>query len=94
MEEARRPVELATRSGEPVAVGDVTVTPQSRAFTLRWPRGGFVWNRPVAVLVEGASGEKRIPIIDVTLLAQVLLLGLGAFFGLVALVLSAEQRRE
>jgi hypothetical protein len=87
-------VELETRSGEPVVAGDVTVTPESRAFTLRWPGGGFVWNRPVALLVEGHDGEERIPIVDVTLLAQVLLLGLGSVFGLVALILTASQRRK
>ena len=39
-------------SGEEVTVGDVTLTPQSQALTIRWPNGGFVWNRPVSVLVE------------------------------------------
>jgi hypothetical protein len=94
MEEEHRLVEFETRSGESVTVGDVTVTPQSSAFTLRWPGGGFVWNRPVAVLVEGPGGEERIPIVDVTLLAQVLLLGLGVLFGLVAFILAASQRRK
>ena len=94
MEKANRLAELETHSGEPVTAGDVTVTPQSSAFTLRWPGGGFVWNRPVAVLVEGDGGTERIPIVDVTLLAQVLLLGLGVFFGLVILVLTATQRRK
>lgn len=94
MEDERRLVEFETRSGEPVAVGDVTVTPQSSAFTLRWPGGGFVWNRPVAVLVEGPEGEERIPVVDVTLLAQVLLLGLGFVFGLVAMILVVSQRRK
>ena len=38
-----------TISGDPTTVGDVTVTPQSQALTIRWPYGGAVWNRPTAV---------------------------------------------
>ena len=38
-------VQLRKSSGDPVKVGDVTVTPQSQALIVRWPLGGFVWNR-------------------------------------------------
>ena len=59
--------------GEPIQVDGVTITPQSQALSVRWPRGGWVWNRPIAVLVEGQGGggeAGRIPIIDVTRVAQ------------------------
>ncbi len=68
-------VELKTGEGSPVRVGDTTVTPVSQALVLRTPwlgRGGsgaaatFVWNRPVAVLVERAGRVERRPIVDVT----------------------------
>jgi hypothetical protein len=81
-------------SGDKVTVGDVTVTPQSRALTIRWPRGGLVWNRPVAVLVERDEQTERIPIVDVTRMAQLGLLGLSLVFSMVIFVRSIRQRRD
>jgi hypothetical protein len=77
-----------TETGDSVAVGDVTLTPQSRALVVRWPNGGWVWNRPVAVLVQRGEEMERIPIVDATRRAQVGLMGLALLFGLVSLVLS------
>ena len=38
-----------TVSGDPIVAGDVTLTPQIQALTIRWPPyGGLVWSRPVA----------------------------------------------
>jgi hypothetical protein len=81
-----------TMSGETVAVDDVAVTPQSQALTVRWPRGGWVWNRPVALLVERDEGTERIPIVDVTRVAQLGLYGLGLVFAIVGLVLLTRER--
>lgn len=53
-------------NGEPVSVGEVTLTPQAQVFSLRLPFGGFVWNRPVAVVVEENGRSQRLPILDVT----------------------------
>jgi len=64
-------------SAEPVTVDDVTVTPRSRALVVRLPWGGFVWNRPTAVLVEQDGQARRITIVDVTRILQVGLLGLA-----------------
>ena len=80
-------------SGDKVSVGDVTVTPQSQALTVRWPNGGFVWNRPVSVLVQRGEESERIPIVDVTRMAQLGLLGLGIVFSVVALMVSVRGRR-
>jgi hypothetical protein len=41
--------------------GDVSIKLQSRVLTARWSQGGWVWNRPVAVLVKRGEQEKRIP---------------------------------
>lgn len=70
---------LGTReaSAEPVRVDDITVTPVSRALVVRLPRGGFIWHRPTAVLVEQGARARRIPIVDVTRILQVGLLGLA-----------------
>lgn len=86
--------QLQTHSGEAVSVGDATVTPQSQALTLRWPNGGFVWNRPLAILVERDGDKERIPIVDVTLVAQAAFLGLTVAFSVGILMLSALRRRE
>jgi len=64
-------------SAEPVTVGDVTVTPRARALVVRLPQAGFVWNRPTAVTVERAGEVRRVPVVDVTRILQLGLLGLG-----------------
>jgi hypothetical protein len=83
-----------TISGDKVTSGDVTVTPQSQALIIRWPHGGLVWNRPVAILVERAEQTERFPIVDVTRIVQLGLLGLSLVFSVVILVLSVRQRRD
>lgn len=73
------------KSGKPVQVGDVSVTPQSQVLQVRLPFGGFVWQRPVAVVVErhGRAAE-TLAIVDVTRLAYTCL-------ALVALISAAVQ---
>ena len=87
-------VQWQTTSGKEVTIGDVTLTSQSQALTLRWPKGGLVWNRPVAVLVEQGGQTERVPVVDVTRIAQLTLLGLGFFFFVVTLMLSIRKRRD
>lgn len=86
--------EWRTISGDKIAIGDTTITPQSQALIVRWPNGGFVWNRPVAVLVERDEGTERIPIVDVTRLAQWGLLGLSLVFFMVTLLLPLRRGRD
>ena len=83
-----------TVSGDKVTAGDVTVTPQSRALTIRWPYGGLVWNRPVGILVERGEQAERIPIVDVTRMAQLGLFGLSLVFSMIIFVLSIRRRRD
>ncbi len=94
MERFKEMFRWQTISGDKVTVGDVTVTPQSQALTIRWPNGGLVWNRPAAVLVERGEQTERIPIVDVTRIAQLGLLGLSLVFTMMAIVLSIRRRRE
>jgi hypothetical protein len=70
----REIVQWHKMAGEPTTVGDTTVTPESSVLMVRLPgrwQGGYVWNRPVAVLVERGEERQRIPIVDVTRMAQV-----------------------
>ena len=92
----RPQVHWQTLSGEPVTVGGVTVTPQSRALIVQWPYriGGLVWNRPLAVWVQRGGQTRRIPVVDVTRRAQIALFGLALVFGLTTLVLKARQGRK
>ncbi|MBN1317300.1 MAG: hypothetical protein JXA42_17590 [Anaerolineales bacterium] len=73
-------IQWKTHCGEPIQVGELSITLQSQSLTVRspsrWP-GGFVWNRPTGVLVERDGVTERIPIVDVTRMAQVGLVGLA-----------------
>jgi len=81
-------------SGSPVRAGDITVTPQSRALIVRLPFGGLVWRRPTAVLVERAGQTSRIPIVDVTRVVQLALLGASMFVVLVTVRIQLSRRKE
>lgn len=87
-------IQWQTVSGRPVPVGDVTVTPQSQALVIRWPYGGIVWNRPVAILVEHGGQTERVPIVDVTRIVQLALLGFSVGLGIVTLLSTMRGRRK
>ena len=79
---------FVTREGEPIKVGDQTLTVISRALRAMPPMGfgGLVWNRPVAVKVVTAAGVEHIlPVVDGTRRSQVMIM----VFGLVAALLIA-----
>ena len=88
-------IQWQTISGKPVTVGDVSVTPQSQALILRWPFG-FVWNRPVAVLVEQNEPHRveRIPVVDVTRIVQLGLLGFSLLFSIAMMAKFARRKEE
>ena len=87
-------IQWQTVSGDPVTVGGVSVTLQSQALVLRWPFG-FVWNRPVAVLVEQNEPRRveRVPVVDVTRIVQLGLLGFSLVFSM-AMMAKFSQRKE
>ena len=57
-------------SGEPLVLDNVQLTPQARVLSVRLPFGGFVWNRPVSVIVERAGTRETLRVPDVTLFLQ------------------------
>ena len=87
-------ISFKTTSGDPQTIGDATITPQSQALIVRFPFGGFVWNRPVAVLVDRNGQTERIPIVDVTRIAQLSVLGLTLAFSIIIAALAARRRSK
>ena len=88
-------IQFHSQSGEPIEVQELTLTPQAQALVIRWPRGGFVWNRPTAVDVTRDGDTMRLPIVDVTRLVLIVLLLLPLFLtGIVALAHWASSQRR
>ena len=82
-------------AGAPVTIGEMTITPQAHVLALRWPGGGWVWNRPHAILVEREGHVQRVPIVDVTRIARWAMFGLiAALWLLAALPRGKRSRRE
>jgi hypothetical protein len=82
-----------TLSGISTKVGEVSLTPVSQALTIRFPGGGLVWNRPVAVVVEYDGERTRLPVVDVTRIAVLALFGLSLAILVATVVLPARRRR-
>lgn len=88
MEELDKLFQWRTLSGDPVVVGNTTVIPQTRVLTVELPFGGFVWNHPTGVVVKQGEEVERLPIVDVTRVIQLAMLGLSVFFGMVTVFIS------
>jgi hypothetical protein len=58
------PLETRTIRGASVEVAGTRATPEARAVALRLPFGGWVWTRPVAIVVEQDGQARRVPIPD------------------------------
>jgi hypothetical protein len=85
-------IRLENTFADPIVVGDTKITPQAQAFSVRFPFGGIVWNRPTAVLVERDDLTQRIPIVDVTRVAQIVLFGLVLSISVIITLLAAQLR--
>ena len=75
-------IQKETHLGNPIVAGERTITPQSLAVTVHFPFGGFVWNRPTAVLITENNQTTTIPITDPTRLALWTFTGVGIFVSL------------
>ena len=79
--------------------GETAIVLETIAFEARAPFGGFVWNRPVAVVTRavvtrGAAVETRLPIIDLTRRGQVVLYSIALFFMLAGLAARGRAHQE
>jgi hypothetical protein len=73
-------LQIDTRVGDPITVGDTTLLPLAKSLRLRLPgrRGGVIWNRPASVVVQTAGGQEySLPVRDVTRQVQFALIGGG-----------------
>ena len=93
MEQTRGTLQFQWRTtpDDSVTVRGITVTPVSRVLSVRLPFAEFVWNRPTAVVVERDGRVERIPILDVTRIAQ---LGLLALTVVIWVARVAPRRRR
>jgi len=87
-------VQYKTSKGEPVKRGDATIIPQAKALVVRLPYVGFVWNRPVAILVEQNGVMQRFPITDVTRVVIVAMVGASLLVSFVVLVAGLIRRGQ
>ena len=87
-------IRLETHTGTPRQVGDVSITPQSQALAVLGKQWGYVWNRPVAVMVEQGGEMRRMPVVDVTRWVVWGLYLLAFLFTIKALMSSKKRRVE
>jgi uncharacterized spore protein YtfJ len=90
-------VYINTIAGAPVKVGSMTITPQSQMIILGASSGGFVWNRPLAVIVEQDGIIKHLPIIDTTRIFQLGLMGIAfvlSILGILKFIILKEKHDE
>ncbi len=69
-----------TYTTEPTIINKQIIQLESQALSINLPFGGYVWNRPTAVLVGQPGNPTRIPINDPTRTA------LFAFTGIALLI--------
>jgi hypothetical protein len=80
--------------GPPVASPFGTVTPEARALVVRFPFGGYVWTKPVAIRIERLGKTERIPIPDPTRQAQIRLIALIALVFVVSAVIAGKGKES
>ncbi len=78
---------IGRQSGEPITYQGQTFTLQNLVvrlnFSLPNNGGGIIYNRPMAVSIQGADEQVRtIPILNYTRLGVFLILGLGLFMSI------------
>jgi hypothetical protein len=86
-------VELRSVRGQPIVLGDRRVTPESQALIVRLPFAGLVWHRPTTVVVEQRGRAiQRLPIVDLTRVAQVAVVLGTLLVTVVCLIVSSRQQ--
>lgn len=92
-------IKIDTHFGDPIIIRDNTdmehkVVLEARSMTMRWSFGWFVWNRPIAIIVEQDDEKNRIPIIDTTRLIQLSLVVGALILGIAMFLISIMKRKK
>jgi hypothetical protein len=82
-----------TVDGTPLTRGDLTLTPRSRVLSARVRSVGLTWCMPDSVLVERPDSVERLPVVDVTRLAQLAVWGLTAVAAAAFVIRETRERR-
>jgi hypothetical protein len=83
-------IELKTVQGTAVHTPHHTLIPESQALIIKFPFGGFVWQRPTAVLLQQNGHTQRHPITDITRLATWSVLGASLLIPLILRLLRKQ----
>ncbi len=87
-------VQWQKASGQSVVVHDLTLTPQSQVLIVRFPWGACVWHRPTAIQVERNGRVEQLPIVDLTRIIQLGLVGLGVVIITIVSFVQFARRKE
>ena len=69
-----------THTGQSITTNGFKLTPFSRSLSIHTPgrHGGFLWHRPISVLVQSQDGQEHVlPVIDFTRQVQWALYGIA-----------------
>jgi hypothetical protein len=69
-------ITLRTTDAAPLMVGDLTLVLRSRSVVVTTASWGWVWNRPIAVLVQGRKNTYQHPLVDMTKMMRVAAIGM------------------
>jgi hypothetical protein len=72
---------ISETRGESIKASGMQITPVGRVFQVRWPKGGFILHRPIAIEVRQGDLLHRVPIRDTTqrITSALMLTGLAIF---------------
>lgn len=87
-------IQIETQTSELLTVGDTIITLQSQALIVRWPRGGFVWNRPIGVIADRGGQTQRLPVVDVTRCITWSLAACTLLFSVIIALVAARHRSQ
>jgi len=81
----REPIlQVNTSRGEPITTRYGQIVPLIQVVKLRWPGGGFNWNRPAAIELQQGQSQQKLPIKNATsrTIFTIVLTGLAITLGL------------
>jgi hypothetical protein len=80
------------RTGTPIVISDMTISPRSVGIVLEFSHGAWAWNLPVGIEVQRDGIAERIPIVDVTRWNLLILAALALLSGSLGLRRILQKR--